>query len=123
MSIRHTSVNKKLDNSVESTADAEEEHLPFLMEAIKQRISWESVHVTLKACGHLLDIIVPQIVRQLRGRSGAVLIYVFDLSSSLNIAKGESVSRAKIQESRAITYGCLGDMFWNVDVDHGVAFA
>lgn len=63
MSIRPTSVNKKLDNSVESTADAEEKHLPCLVEAIKERISCASVHVTLKACGHLLDIIVPQIVR------------------------------------------------------------
>lgn len=124
MIIRCTSVDKKIDNSGKSTTDAEEEHLPLLIEAIKQRISWKPFHGTVvKACGYLLNVIVPQIVRQLLGSRGAVFIFFLVLSCSLKNAKGEPGSRDGFGRCRGITYGCLGDMFRDIHVDHGVAFA
>lgn len=73
-------------------------------------------------CGHLLDVIVPQIVRQLLGCSGTVLIFLFELSGGL-IWNNKSGSQSPSGSCLGGTYRCLADMFRNVHVDHSIAFA
>lgn len=77
----------------------------------------------MEASGHLLDVIVPQIVCQLFGRTWTVLIFFFVLSCGLNDSEGKPGSRGGSGRCRGGTYGCLSDMLRDVDINHRIAFA
>lgn len=73
--------------------------------------------------GHLLDVIIPEIVCQLFGRTRAVFIFFFVLSCGLKNSVGKPGSRGGSGRCRDGTYRCLSDVLGDIDVDHSVAFA
>jgi hypothetical protein len=74
-------------------------------------------------CSHLLDVVIPQIVCQLFSCGRTVLVFVFVLSCGLYISNGYPGSREASGRWRGGTYGCLGDVFRNINVNHSVALA